>query len=276
MALPRADAFDPQLRARVASGAVLAAVVIVDVVLGGWYFALLVMAAIVLMAYEWAGLAANAGRAGQLVIGIAGLAAPVLGVVWAMRGASEAAVGGLAVAAVLAAGTAAVLAPRGTVRAGLGVLYLGLPAVALVWLRNDPDNGRAAILWLLLVVWTTDIAAYFVGRAIGGRRLAPRISPGKTWAGLLGGMTGAAVIGAIFAWAFGGLAAAGAAVAALLAAVAQAGDLFESWIKRVAGVKDSGHLIPGHGGVLDRLDGLLFAAPAFAVFAALAGVRVAP
>jgi phosphatidate cytidylyltransferase len=274
MALPRAEFSDPHLRERVASGVVLGAVALVSVALGGWYFALLVIAAIVLMAREWAGLAANAGRRGQLVILLGALLLPTAAVALVMRDEAEAAVGVLALGVLATAGAAGILAPRGTARAGLGVLYLGLPTIALVWLRNDPDHGRAAILWLLLVVWTTDVAAYFAGRAIGGPKLAPRISPGKTWAGLLGGMAGAGLVGALGAWLFGGLAGVGALLGALLAAVAQAGDLFESWIKRVAGVKDSGQLIPGHGGILDRVDGLLFAAPAFAAFAALVGVQV--
>ena len=110
----------------------------------------------------------------------------------------------------------------------------------------------------------TDICAYFVGRSIGGPKLAPRISPGKTWAGLLGGMGGAGLIGGLVALAGGAGFWLAAPVAIVLAVVAQVGDLFESLLKRAAGVKDSGHLIPGHGGLLDRIDGLVFAAPVFA------------
>jgi phosphatidate cytidylyltransferase len=131
-------------------------------------------------------------------------------------------------------------------------------------------------VWLLLVVWTTDIGAYFAGRSIGGPKLAPRISPGKTWAGLVGGMAAAGLVGGLLT----ALAGAGfwlaAGLGALLAAVAQAGDLFESRLKRHAGVKDSGHLIPGHGGLLDRIDGLVFAAPTFALVVALMGQGAAP
>jgi phosphatidate cytidylyltransferase len=166
----------------------------------------------------------------------------------------------LLLGSVLAAGGQAVAAPAGAFRAGLGVVYLGLPALALLDLRNVPASGPALLLWLFLVVWTTDIAAYLVGRAIGGPKLAPRISPGKTWAGLAGGVTGAALVGAVTAGTLGGIPWLGALLGGFLALVAQAGDLFESHLKREAGVKDSGTLIPGHGGALDRLDGLLFVA----------------
>jgi phosphatidate cytidylyltransferase len=275
MALPRVDLSDPALGRRLASGAVLAVVALVGVALGGWPFTILVLAAVALMAREWAGLAGGAGPAGQAVIFVAALAAPVWAVVWTTVADAGGAVGGLGVAAVVAAGVAAALAKDGISRAGVGVLYIGLPSVALVWLRHDPDHGGLAILWLLLVVWATDIVAYFVGRSVGGPKLAPRISPGKTWSGLIGGMAGAALVGLVAAWLMDGAALGGAALGAILAVVAQAGDLFESWAKRMAGVKDSGTLIPGHGGILDRVDGLLFAAPAFAALVAVMGAQVA-
>jgi phosphatidate cytidylyltransferase len=146
----------------------------------------------------------------------------------------------------------------------LGVAYIGLPAVALVWLRGDSVIGRDNVLFLLLVVWATDIAAYVVGRLVGGPRLAPSISPGKTWSGAIGGFFGAILVGCA-----AGLAA--IPLAAGLSLVAQAGDLLESGIKRRFGVKDSGRLIPGHGGLLDRLDGVLTAAPTAALLALAAG-----
>lgn len=144
--------------------------------------------------------------------------------------------------------------------------------VALLWLRHQPAHGRETILWVLACIWATDIGAYFVGRAAGGAKLAPRISPGKTWAGLVGGMAWAAVASAAIGYAFGlgetvPLAVAGAA----LAVVGQAGDLLESAAKRRAGVKDSGHLIPGHGGLLDRIDGLMAVLVAVGIARLLAG-----
>ena len=140
-----------------------------------------------------------------------------------------------------------------------GVVYCGLPVLALVILRRE-EAGLVLALWALSLVWATDIGGYFAGRSIGGPKLAPRISPSKTWAGLLGGVllaTGLAAMLHIQA----GLPFRLAAATPLLAVLAQLGDLYESTVKRRAGVKDSGHLLPGHGGVLDRLDGLVPVAP---------------
>lgn len=148
-----------------------------------------------------------------------------------------------------------------------GVPYIALPALSLVWLRSDPASGFETILWLLCVVWATDIGAYAFGRIIGGPRLAPRFSPKKTWAGLIGGMISAAAVGAgMAAWL--GLSVMGfGLLSAGLAVVSQAGDLFESWVKRRFNVKDSSNIIPGHGGVLDRVDGVLPVAVVVAVLA---------
>ncbi len=145
--------------------------------------------------------------------------------------------------------------------AGFG--YAGLATACLVVLRADPAQGRIALLFLLVVVWASDIGAYVVGRLIGGRRLAPTISPGKTWSGAVGGLLaavlgGQAVAGFSAHWAYDPVRV--AAVAAVLGVASQLGDLFESAVKRHFGVKDAGRLIPGHGGLLDRLDGLMAAA----------------
>ncbi len=151
----------------------------------------------------------------------------------------------------------------------LGICYVGFPALAFTLLRNDPDLGFAAILWIFLIVWAADILAYFAGRILGGPKLAPMISPKKTWAGLAGAVAGSTLVSSIFAYAFhlnGVLTL--AILAGCLAVVEQAGDLFESSLKRFHGVKDSGALIPGHGGVIDRVDGLI----AVAVVAALIGL----
>lgn len=153
-----------------------------------------------------------------------------------------------------------------------GLPYLGCAAVALVWLRGQPDVGLRDTLFLIAVVWGSDIGAFAVGRLVGGPRMAPAISPGKTWSGAVGGLVAAIAVGLVIAAWSGDIVGAGAAVVALaLAIAAQCGDLLESAIKRALGVKDSGGLIPGHGGVLDRLDGMLIAAPLAAVLAMAAG-----
>ncbi len=144
----------------------------------------------------------------------------------------------------------------------VGLLYIGLPCLALIWLREQPLHGRHIVFWLFCVVWATDTGAYFAGRSIGGPKLIPSISPNKTWAGLLGGMASASLVGGLVAAINPVLPAfALAGFASLVAVVSQAGDFTESGIKRSFGVKDASHLIPGHGGMLDRLDGMLFAAP---------------
>lgn len=144
-----------------------------------------------------------------------------------------------------------------------GLAYMGAFAAAMIYLLQPWDDAESpyTVIYLLLVVWATDIGGYVAGRLIGGPKLAPKISPNKTWAGLVGGVTLAVLVGYLFAlfnqasdpWASW-------LMSAILAVVEQAGDLFESAIKRRYGVKDSGTLIPGHGGVLDRIDGLIFAA----------------
>ncbi|WP_246814253.1 phosphatidate cytidylyltransferase [Kiloniella majae] len=140
----------------------------------------------------------------------------------------------------------------------LGLGYLSITTYSLLWLRNSYENGFEIVLWILLVVWSTDIGAYFSGKSIGGPKIAPSISPKKTWAGLIGGMIAAAVISYIFAEFTElydplvlGVSGAG------LAVVSQMGDFFESHIKRRFDAKDSSNLIPGHGGLFDRVDGLL-------------------
>jgi phosphatidate cytidylyltransferase len=145
----------------------------------------------------------------------------------------------------------------------------------MLYLRARPDIGEGLAYYLLAVVWGTDIGAYLFGRLIGGPKLAPAISPSKTWAGLCGGVALAAVAG--YAVSFGFRAhdyVVAVLLAAVMAAMAQLGDLFESSIKRRSGVKESGGLIPGHGGVLDRIDGLVFAALFFVLFQMALGTRL--
>ena len=140
-------------------------------------------------------------------------------------------------------------------KTAVGVGYIGTAAIAILFLREQP-LGFALALWTLAIVWATDIGAYFAGRAIGGLKLAPSLSPNKTWAGLIGGMIAAGVVGTLIAK-FGHLPTRTLWLAPLFAVAAQIGDLGESAMKRHVGVKDSGKILPGHGGLLDRIDGML-------------------
>ena len=151
-----------------------------------------------------------------------------------------------------------------------GLFYALIPTLSLLWIRDRAPQGLELLYWVFIVTWTTDIGAYFAGRAIGGPKLAPTISPNKTVAGLVGGMISAGL--ASWAWVqYVMLPLPLLWLAPLFAAAAQSGDLFESWMKRRAGVKDSGTILPGHGGVLDRLDGLVVVA-ALTALCQLAGI----
>jgi len=154
-----------------------------------------------------------------------------------------------------------------------GLAYIAIAGAALLWLRDDPAAGRAHVLFLLLIVWAGDIGAYLVGRWLGGPRLAPRISPGKTWSGSIGGLLAAVAVGVLAAHLLTGGASAwrAASIAGVLTIVAQLGDLLESFVKRRLEVKDSGTLIPGHGGLFDRLDGVMAAAPMASLLALALG-----
>jgi phosphatidate cytidylyltransferase len=236
---------------RIVSALLLGIPVLLIVHVGSPAFEAMVAVSAAVLAWEWFGMCGN-GRPD--VVGI------LLGGVM-LLGVGAAAVFGMGAAlAILAAGACAVwLASRGERWLTLGVLYLGLPCAAVVWLRNAPGVGHDLVFWLMAVVWAADIGAYASGRLIGGPKLAPRISPNKTWAGLIGGVGLAALISAAFA-AFGGHGTAllaPAALGLLLGLVSQAGDLGESWVKRRFGVKDASGLIPGHGGLLDRVDALM-------------------
>jgi len=152
----------------------------------------------------------------------------------------------------------------------VGALYIGLPCWALLSLRADPVAGRDTLFWVLAEGWAADTGAYTFGRLIGGPKLAPVISPNKTWAGLAGGISMAAIVGVGAALLLDQTAVLTlAGLSALIGAVSQGGDLIESWVKRHFGVKDTGSIIPGHGGLLDRVDGLLTAAVGVAILSAV-------
>jgi phosphatidate cytidylyltransferase len=259
-----ASAQNSDLPARFTAAIVMVAVAVAAIYFGGWPFRLLAAAAAAVMIAEWAGMY-GLGKAWRWIGGIA-LAVVLLGAAqWLYPVGEIDEVGGIeAIAADSftpmwrgfgAVAALALLFGVATRRLSMawGMLYIGIPAFALMvleWARFD------LVFWLMLVTWATDIFAYFAGRAIGGPKLAPRISPNKTWAGLVGGMAGAAVVGAVAAWLLD-LDPVFIVAGALMGLIAQLGDLYESRVKRRLGVKDSGTILPGHGGVLDRLDGLL-------------------
>jgi phosphatidate cytidylyltransferase len=255
------------LRTRVISASVMIPVAVACIWIGGVLFAVLVAAVSVGMAYEWLRLCqAEPGPRSILMFASLPLAVAI-----AALDHPGYAVGLLAMVTIAAnLRRPKAVDPMALV---LGVPYLGLAAVALTWLRLGNENGRAVVFVLLLVIWAGDIGAYAIGRVIGGPRLAPRISPGKTWSGAIGGLAASVCVGAIAAVVLGiwqpvWLA---ALLAGLLGVVGQAGDLLESALKRHFRVKDSGGLIPGHGGLLDRVDAVLTAAPVAAALALALG-----
>ena len=241
---------------------------------GGFWIYLLVLLAAWLMAWEWSRVSFGAPDvvfAAPAVLGAAAAALALLS--WS----SWPVAFGAAVCLAAAAGVLGLLRGRPFHWALVGGFYVVLPCFALLWLREGQAAGRTIVIWILLAVWATDIGAYFAGRSIGGPKLAPRVSPNKTWAGLIGGMAAAGLVSAAVAYATGLTTQAGLALAGVvLAVVAQAGDLAESAWKRHFGVKDSGSLIPGHGGILDRVDGLLFAILGAAMMALVNGDRLLP
>jgi phosphatidate cytidylyltransferase len=275
MALRLAEGRDPALAKRTISAAVLVAIALASLWLGGWPFALFAAVVAVALGWEWAGLFPGHVEPRWLLPALI-IPAPVMAVLLAAGGDARMGILLLVIAAVLASAILGLMRRPGADHAGLGIVYLGIAASSIVWIDARPDHGGRTLLWLMLVVWATDIFAYLVGRSVGGPKLAPRVSPGKTWSGLAGGVIGAAIVASLAGAAMGGRAVLLAAIGMLLAVVSQIGDLFESFLKRRAGVKDSGHLIPGHGGVLDRLDGLMLAAPVFALLIAAAPAGTLP
>jgi phosphatidate cytidylyltransferase len=260
-----------ELTLRILSAAVLAPLALFTARLGGWPFVAFWTVAACGIMWEWRKIVARPddmfGIAGEFSIALAGACA-LLGL-----GASMAPFIGLGA---VVAGIGARTNPlRLWVTAG--VLYAGSLLFACVMLREDPSHGFVAMILLFGVVWATDICGYFVGRLVGGPKLWARISPKKTWSGAIGGALGAIVAAlAIARYAHLTNSLAIARLALLLSVVSQAGDLFESAFKRRFGVKDAGHVIPGHGGIMDRLDGFVAAAVVAVVIGITRGGFAAP
>lgn len=250
------------LPTRAVVGVALIAIAAAALWFGGFAFWLLVTLAGLIMIHEWAGL--HGASAAQRRLAQYALMVPLAIMAPIAAGPSFLALG----LVIGAAFFLAIVTRNGML--GFGAAYVGIPVLALLMLRESP-NGLLLAFWAMALVWACDIGAYFAGRAIGGPRLMPAVSPNKTWAGLGGGVLGAGLFGLALAqwdlpWPL-------VFTTPVLAVLAQAGDLYESWLKRRAGVKDASDILPGHGGVLDRLDGLAPVAPVAALLVMLLAVR---
>jgi phosphatidate cytidylyltransferase len=254
------------LMLRVVSAAVMAPAAILIAWLGDWPFAIFWCLAAIAVLWEWIHLVVGprypfmlASGAGAIAVGalIGWRHHPITAILFVVLGA-------------LAATIFAPRERRSWVAAGIG--YAGCMMLAPMLLRADAAYGLSALLLLFAIVWSTDIFAYFAGRAIGGPKLAPAISPKKTWSGAIVGTIGAIIAAVVLAGLLGAFDKGTIAIVALLLSImAQVGDLFESWVKRRFGAKDASHIIPGHGGVMDRLDGFLAAAVAGCLVGLLRG-----
>ena len=250
------------LTLRTLSAVVLAPVVLLLAYAGGWLFLALCAVAAGGILWEWIHLIADRGGPRVLAVGLAALLATFV-----LTGAGQplAAVSAIAAGAVLAGAVGtwsfgATMRNGGLWAAG-GALYAGIALLSPALLRRDPQWGFIGLLFLFATVWATDIFAFLCGRAVGGPLLWPSVSPNKTWAGAIGGLAGGIAAAVAVAYASGvRFAAAAGLMGLLLSILAQAGDLFESAVKRRFGAKDASRLIPGHGGLMDRLDGFLVAA----------------
>jgi phosphatidate cytidylyltransferase len=263
-AAPAADQGSRNLILRVITALVLAPVAIAIAWLGGWLWTTLVTLVAIGLYVEWLLIVGMARKtrvvtSGAVALGISGLC----------LAAGRIDASALALALGLAA--VALLSPQRRSWIATGFCYAAAAQIASVLVRLDQTNGFGALILVLLVVWVTDIGGYFAGRGIGGPKLWPRVSPKKTWAGAVGGFVASLVVAAGFA-AFGlGKAGPLLLLGAVLSIASQLGDLFESAVKRRFGVKDSSHIIPGHGGLMDRLDGFVAAVVVAAIFGFLRG-----
>lgn len=252
-----------ELALRVCSALVLAPLAIAVSYFGGVPFAVFWSLAALGVLWEWTTLVIPGDRRSVLMTGAASLV-----LAFALAGMNHF-LAAIIVLAIGTLGTAVLASGERRIWVASAIPYAGALGVAPIVLRADSDAGFIAIVFLFAIVWTTDIVAYFTGRGVGGPKLMPQVSPKKTWSGAVGGTVAAIVValGVAKAAGFGGLFAV-ALLALVLSVCAQAGDLFESFLKRRFGAKDSGHVIPGHGGLMDRLDGFVAAA----VVAALVGL----
>lgn len=267
-----ADVKRSSLWPRILAAAVLVPAALGAVYLGGWVLAVWVAAVGVAMAVEWTAIVHRERMGWKLGLHVAALAASQALIA---LGHADWALTSILFAALIGNVVAQGRQERG-LWVALGILYIAVPCLALVWLRGQAPHGLGMVVWLFVVVWATDSAAYLAGSAVGGPKLAPDISPSKTWAGAIAGLAAGMAATIAFAQLFGGVAADVRLVAAgmLLSLLTQCGDLAESSLKRTFGVKDASDLIPGHGGALDRLDGMIFATLGLAAY--VAGTSISP
>ena len=264
-AAPAAASTDSRnLVMRIAVAAVLIPLAVAIAYAGGWLWTALVTLAAIGLFVEWLAIVGFAGATRVTVPGVAALA--VAGLCFAIGRVDAALI-------VLAVGFVAVvsIAPERRGWAAAGFLYAAAAEIASVLVRLDPVKGFAALMFVLLIVWVTDSGGYFAGRGIGGPKLWPRVSPKKTWAGAAGGFAASLAVAVGFAAFDLGKIGPLLMLSGALSIVSQLGDLFESAVKRRFGVKDSSHIIPGHGGLLDRLDGFVAAVVVAALFGFLRG-----
>jgi len=247
---------------RVAAALALAPAAIAIAYAGGWFWIALVTLAAIGLYVEWLTIVGSARQRRVVVSG--GLALTISGLCLA-AGRIDAAL----LASVLGFAAVALLSSERAFWAAAGFVYAAAAEIASVLVRLDQTWGLAALILILLVVWVTDIGGYFAGRGIGGPKLWPRISPKKTWAGAIGGFAASLVVAGGFAAAGLGKTGPMLLMGALLSIASQLGDLLESAVKRRFGVKDSSHIIPGHGGLMDRLDGFVAAVVMAAIFGVL-------
>ena len=259
-----AEADSRNLSTRIIAAAVLIPLAIAIAYAGGWLWTALVTLAAIGLYVEWLMVVGATAEKRVVASGVAALA--VAGFCLAI-GRIDAAL------AVLAVGLVAVvlMTPERRNWTAAGFLYAGVAEIASVLLRLDDVKGFVALVFVLVIVWVTDSGGYFAGRGIGGPKLWPRVSPKKTWAGAIGGFVASLGVAGAFAWLDLGKPGPLLMISGVLSVVSQLGDLFESAVKRRFGVKDSSQIIPGHGGLLDRLDGFVAAVAFAALFGFLRG-----
>ena len=259
-----AEADSRNLSTRIIAAAVLIPLAVAIAYAGGWLWTALVTLAAIGLYVEWLTVVGGAAEKRIVVAGVIALAVAGLCLV----------IGRIEVALiVLAVGVVAVglMTPERRNWTAAGFLYAAVAEIASVLLRLDAAKGFVALIFVLVIVWVTDSGGYFAGRGIGGPKLWPRVSPKKTWAGAIGGFAASLAVAGMFAALDLGKAAPLLMISGVLSVVSQLGDLFESAVKRRFGVKDSSQIIPGHGGLLDRLDGFVAAVAVAALFGFLRG-----